>query len=389
MVLEMTIMAVIRNDNGNGYKIRCLNPRRKKMTTIRRNPKTGLNFQTKREAKEYEQYYLKNQVNLSLKFDSLFRHYIDDYMAQKISSSAKDVESWYRNNIQPFIGKRKVSSLKIVDLEVIAQSMQKDGYSVSYTNKMTTNVNTICNWGVAHGFLDRNPVAGYKPLKQIKTSEDLKYWTPEQFKRVLAAIPERYKDSDAIYIRFFVLFNYLTGIRKGEQRALQWNNIDFDRNIIHVDYHVNEHGERVRGRKNGNGYSIVMDRAVKDLLLEIHDFMKQLDGYSRKVYVFPSMTKGMNCPLGTYTPTRWIKELAEYCDLPNITFHGLRHSACSYWTSVVGLSPYEVADKLGDTVKVVLEVYADFFHEQKREVAEKIDRHSKALMKLLNEEEEV
>lgn len=82
-------MAVIRNDNGNGYKIRCLNPRRKKMTTIRRNPKTGLNFQTKREAKKYEQYYLKNQVNLSLKFDSLFRHYIDDYMAQKFLPQQK------------------------------------------------------------------------------------------------------------------------------------------------------------------------------------------------------------------------------------------------------------------------------------------------------------
>jgi 23S rRNA G2069 N7-methylase RlmK/C1962 C5-methylase RlmI len=72
--------------------------------------------------------------------------------------------------------------------------------------------------------------------------------------------------------------------------------------------------------------------------------------------------------------------------LQNITYHGLRHSACSYWTSVVGLNQYEVADKLGDTVKVVLEVYADFFHQQRTEAAKKIDKHKDTLMGLLNDD---
>ncbi|MGM9946991.1 tyrosine-type recombinase/integrase [Floccifex sp.] len=381
-------MAVSKNENGNGWKIQCRNPSTGKLTTIRRNPKTGKNFQTKKEAKDFESYYQKNQINLSVKMDELFEHYLKDYLALKPSSSAKNVESWYKNHIQPAIGKRKVVTLKIQDLEDLAVKMLKNGYSINYINKMTTNINTICNWGVAHSFLDRNPVTGYKPLKKIKTSDQLLYWTPEEFNLILNAIPKRYKDSDATYIRFFILFGYLTGIRKGEQRALKWENIDFIRNIIHIDYHVNEDGERVRGRKNGNGYSIVMDSAVRELLDEIHEYMKPIHGYSRKAYVFPSMKKGMNEPLGTYTPTRWILELAKYCDLPNITYHGLRHSACSYWTSVVGLTPYEVADKLGDTVKIVLEVYADFFHEQKTMAANKIDRHKDKLMSILNENRE-
>lgn len=379
-------MSVQKSENGRGYVIKCQNKRKHKMTTIRRNPKTGLNFKTKREAKEYELYYLRHQIDLSLNFDTLFRYYIEDYLIQRPSSSAKDLESWYRSNIQPIIGKKRVVSLNIRDLECLAKSMKNEGYSISYINKMSGNVKTICNYGVSHGFLDKNPVEGYKPLKSIRISEDLRYWTPQQFKRVLDAIPQRYKKSDALYIRYFLYFNYLTGIRKGEQRALQWNNIDFDREIIHVDYHVNERGERIKGRKNGDGYIIVMDKALKNLLNEIHDFMKKLEGYSRKAYVFPSLKKGMKYPLGTYTPTRWVKELAEYCDLPNITFHGLRHSACSYWTSVVGLSPYEVADKLGDTVKVVLDVYADFFLEQRKETAKKIDSYSDKLMSLLSEE---
>jgi 23S rRNA G2069 N7-methylase RlmK/C1962 C5-methylase RlmI len=53
----------------------------------------------------------------------------------------------------------------------------------------------------------------------------------------------------------------------------------------------------------------------------------------------------------------------------------------------VGLNQYEVADKLGDTVKVVLEVYADFFHQQRTEAAKKIDQHKDTLMSLLNEDD--
>lgn len=380
-------MVVLKNDNGKGYKIRCRHNQTGNVTTIRKNPNTGMHFQTKREAKEYEAFYLKNQINLSIKMDDLFEHYLADYLDKKPSSSAKDVRSWYKHHIKPYIGKRKVTALKIQDLEFIASDMRSKNYSIVYINKITSNIKTICNWGVAHELIDRNPVAGYKPLTKIKTSDELRYWTPDQFKLILKAIPERYEQETAVYARFFILFGYLTGIRKGEQRALKWENIDFHRNIIHIDYHVNERGERVRGRKNGNGYSIVMDTAVKELLEEIREYMKDLYGYSQKAYVFPSLRKGMNEPLGTYTPTRWISELADYCNLQNITYHGLRHSACSYWTSVVGLNQYEVADKLGDTVKVVLEVYADFFHQQRTEAAKKIDQHKDTLMSLLNEDD--
>ena len=381
-------MSVHKNENGKGYRIIVTNPRTHSLTSIRRNPKTNQGFKTKKEAKEFEQHYLKNQINLSITYNELFKYYVEDYLDHKVSSASQDIRSWHKTNINPYIGKRKVATLKINDLELIVRDMKRKNYSVSYINKMTSFVKTICNWGVAHGYIDKNPVAHFKPLRKIKTSEDIHYWTPDQFNEILNAIPKRYDKSDAEYIRYFILFNYLTGIRKGEQRALQWNNIDFRRGIIHIDYHVNERGERVRGRKNGNGYSIVMDRAVSDLLHEIHSLMKKQHGYSRNAYIFPSMKKGMDYPLGTYTPTRWIKELSEFCDLPNITFHGLRHSACSYWTSVVGLSPYEVADKLGDTVKVVLEVYADFFHEQKTKAAEKIDEYSDQLMSILAKKEE-
>ena len=75
------------------------------------------------------------------------------------------------------------------------------------------------------------------------------------------------------------------------------------------------------------------------------------------------------------TSTRWVQELAEFNGLPNITFHGLRHSLVCYLATEVKLTPYEVADRIGDTVQVVMQHYYQFFQESRIEVANTISRH--------------
>ena len=60
-----------------------------------------------------------------------------------------------------------------------------------------------------------------------------------------------------------------------------------------------------------------------------------------------------------------MEELAEYNGLPHITYHGLRHSYVCYLSSKLGLTVYEVADRIGDTVAVVLEHYYQFFNQSK------------------------
>ncbi len=173
------------------------------------------------------------------------------------------------------------------------------------------------------------------------------------------------------------MFGYLTGARKGEIRALKWKNIELydDRGVIYFDYHINEKGEYVSGRKNGDGYALHMDSTTVALVKEIREYFSRFDGFDPKGYVFPSVKKGFEQPIGVYTPTRWVLELAKYNELPNITFHGLRHSLVCYLATEVKLTPYEVADRIGDTVQVVMQHYYQFFQESRIEVANTISRH--------------
>lgn len=379
MLERLILMAVYKNEKKSGWMIKVQNPTNKKNTTIRINPKTGLQFKTKKEAEEFEIFYIKNKINVTMTLNDLFKKYVNDYLSLRPSSSADKLKSWYKTNIKPRLGKKRIASLRLTDLENLAREMLVDDYSINYINKMTTTVKTILNYGVSHGYIEKNPVAGYKGLKVIKTSDEVKYWTPREFKQVIDSISECYPSAhtDTTYIRLMLMFAYFTGARKGELRALKWPNIEMysNRGIIHIDYHINEKNERVRGRKNGNGYTLHMDRLTLQIVREIYNHFSKYDGFDPRGYVFPSIGKGFDHPIGGHTPTRWVQELAEYNGLQNITFHGLRHSTVCYLATEIGLTPYQVADRIGDTVGVVLQHYYQFFQESRVEVADMIGSH--------------
>lgn len=372
-------MAQYKNKKNNCWYIQCRNPRSKKKTTIRVNPKTNQNFKTKKEARDFEDLYLKQKIDLSMTFDQLFTQYTDNYLSLQPSSSADKLKSWYKHHIKPVIGNKKIYTIRISDLEEISKVMLKANYSINYINKMTSNIKTILNFAVSHDLLEKNPVSGYKPLKKIKTSEDIKYWTPREFQQIINSIDSFYSNShtDPQYIKYMLMFGYFTGARKGEIRALRWNSIELysDRGLIYFDYHVNEKNEVIRGRKNGNGYIFHMDQLTLSLVKEIKEYFSHFYGFADNSYVFPSLSNGFSKPIGGHTPTRWIQELAKSNNLPNITFHGLRHSYVCYLATEVGLTPYQVADRIADTVNVVLEHYYAFFQESRIKVAEEISNH--------------
>lgn len=210
-------MAQYKNKNNNTWYVKCRNPFTKKETTIRKNPKTNQPFLTKREAKEFEIVYLKGRVNTSLTFEKLFEKYLEDYLSLKPSSSADKLKSWYKCHIHKRIGRKKACNVTLTDLEHLARSMLTEGYSITYINKMTSVIKTVLNFGVSHKYISENNVLGYKPLKKIKTSEDLNYLTPREFKQLIDSIPYCFtSQANREYIRFMLMFAYLTGARKGE-----------------------------------------------------------------------------------------------------------------------------------------------------------------------------
>ena len=138
--------------------------------------------------------------------------------------------------------------------------------SEKYINKQINNIKTVLNYGVKNKYLTENPVKGFKTLRAVKNSEDVQYWSPNQIKYMLSKIDDKFTNTDTQYIKCLFTFAYFNGFRKGEIMALKWKNIDFNEKKITVDYHINEKGEIIKGRKNGNGYGISVDNNTYTLL---------------------------------------------------------------------------------------------------------------------------
>lgn len=119
-----------------------------------------------------------------------------------------------------------------------------------------------------------------------------------------------------------------------------------------------------------------MDKATKQIVDEMFDYFSKFEGFNDNSYVFPALeTYGFSKPIGGHTPTRWMNRLTKYNGFQTLDFHSLRHSHVCYLATEVALTPYQIADRIGDTVGVVLEHYYQFFQESRRQVVDQISDH--------------
>ncbi|MGJ5708514.1 tyrosine-type recombinase/integrase, partial [Staphylococcus equorum] len=68
---------------------------------------------------------------------------------------------------------------------------------------------------------------------EIETQKRLNYWRLDQFNQFYDMLPN-------IQQKVFFKLLFIGGMRKGECRALTWEDINFDENFVHInktDYH--------------------------------------------------------------------------------------------------------------------------------------------------------
>ena len=343
---------------------------------------TRRGFKTKREAKATE-IELLSAINsttvlsmednsvMSMTLDQVAKEYIRG-LDIKLSSSAYTAESLYRLHLSKPLGKRDVNTIKmsdIRDLQIMLLDKKKSNgkyYTNKTINHVTSLLKSILNYAVRFEYAIKNSCLGFEQLKIPKIHNNINFWTDKEFRKAIAF------ESDGMWYCFLSIL-YLTGMRKGEIRGLQWRDIDFDKSIIVINRHVNDkvlktsrksdtEQRLIEGRKNGGSHVVAMDMNTKKLLYNHKEKEKFKVDYNEKAYIF-----GRVKPIGQNTPKRHLDEIADRAKLPRITVHGLRHSHVSYLISK-GLNPYEIAERIGDTVEMVLNVYGHQFPNPQKNV---------------------
>lgn len=340
--------------------------------------------------------------------------WLETYVKRELSTASHSAcKSWIDRVIIPELGNIKLKSLKKVDLKEMYRKME-DGELTGNPTKYSSNtirrvhqiISSALSVAVDDEILERNVCLGMKLTKKDKMA-DVKHFEDDQVIAFLESLDNPYfvtwrgrqhkdgtpsaehKEEMNVQLQLKVLF-YLAvfaGLRRGELLSLCWDDINFEDRTIDVTKSIEldkSKGES-KSTKNASSNRIVK---VPQMCIELLSELKQERGEYKAAMVGrwkgnPSndliFIKEDGTAMGKDTPNRAFRSaIKRYNDthedqLPEITLHGLRHTAASILIDS-GMSDVTVADVLGHSdPSTTKRIYAHAFRKAKDEAADVMD----------------
>ena len=213
--------------------------------------------------------------------------------------------------------------VKVEDMFTITNSKLAD----TTIHRHYTFIQTILSTAKKNQIIPRN-VIDFMDAPKIKKKE-ARYLDDEQAKVFLAEVIA--EPDIRIKAAFIVLL--FTGARNGELCGLEWNDIDFAANIIHVrraSQYVPGHGIiEVPTKTDSSMRSITVTPFVMQILSDYRlwwEDQRELCGDSWRDEKERLFTKPDGAPLHPTTVNYWLSRFIEKTNTPYISPHSLRHT---------------------------------------------------------------
>lgn len=217
-----------------------------------------------------------------------------------------------------------------------------------------------------------NPAERVKPPK-VENKEAAHYDedTVEIMLSLLNKEPLKYKTM--IYLEIYA------GVRLGELTGLTWADVDMENNYLRIrqaSQYLPGMGTFSKEPKNVSSQRIIsMPPVVMKLLRKYKAWQNEErlihgDLWDENDLLF---TQWNGRPIHPSTPTKWFKSFRERHNLPDLKFHGLRHTNASLLIGN-GVDVQTVARRLGHTkATTTTSIYRHFLQRPDKEAADKLE----------------
>lgn len=283
-------------------------------------------FKLQREAKEWERNFLeKMQGTPDMTFQTLYDLYIEDKSHRLKASSIQMKKRIIKKHILPYFKDKPINQITPSDVRAWQNKLISEDFSAPYLSNIHVALSSIFTYATQYYNLPLNPCSRAGSIGKKKRS--LSFWT------------------------------------LGEFRALTYGDLNFKENTITINKNMQivDGKEVIYTPKSENGIRIItMPEAI----------MKELQAYCNMIYGISE-----NDRLFTFKPYRIRKRMLESSSatgIKNIRIHDLRHSHVSLLIEL-GFTPYLIAERIGDTVQMVNEVYGHLYPNKHIEVANKLN----------------
>lgn len=230
--------------------------------------------------------------------------FLGDYNPATIRDHVNGMYNW----TAPWL-KMVASEIGKAEGRDLVKRMTEAGKSISFIKKIKNTVNVIYNFGIEEGFIkgvNSTPVYGIKLHAKSEKVPDI--LTNEEIKKFLFEAKRLEHPWYPIWATAL-----LTGMRAGELYAIEWDDVDFEANIIRVSKSYNKEMDQVKSTKAGYWRNVPMSPELRALFLDLKN--KTLDSS----FVLPRFTEW-----DRGEQSKILRGFLIGIGLPSIKFHALR-----------------------------------------------------------------
>ncbi len=340
-------------------------------------------FETREIAESEELLFLTKRDNPSLvKFEVVALDYFKYMYATKKESTVYSYENVYKHHLKPYFEHFYINNINTRIINNWKLEVQKTNSSIAYLNKMYNILKGIFDFAIKNYNIETNFVQLCGRFEKTNESviddkEKIRYITYEEFTTLISTIED-------IAWKTFFIFLYYTGMRKGEVQALNWNDINFDKNEIRVNKTLSvktKDAYKITNTKNYINRTIIMSKTLKEQLLEYKDYCKQYTDFKESWFVF-----GCSRFLAQTTIDNNKHKYFKLAKIHEITIHEFRHSHVSLLINEYIKTSKEknmkidtakfflmMSNRMGHTIQVMQETYMHLFPTIQNEIVDLLD----------------
>lgn len=310
----------------------------------------------------------------SITVQALYDLYTSSKTHEVRESSLRKTEGILNNHILPYLKDIRLKNLTTKKLEEWKENISKKNIKVSTKQNAYKEFRAMLNYGLRVGYINENPllkVGNFKDPYDFNIPEEkIQYYTAEEYKKFISGI-ELDNVKDWAYYTFFSIAFY-TGVRKGENNAVRWK--DLNNNILNIRRSVTQKlkgkGDVFTPPKNKASYRKLQ---IPRPLIEILKKQKKIQQKNYSNWTEDFLICGGEKCLGDTAISNKNIELSQKAGLKTIRIHDFRHTHATLLINE-GINIQEIARRLGHSdVQTTLKVYAHLYPREEERAIKVLD----------------
>ena len=252
--------------------------------------------------------------------------------------------------------------------------------SSNYRNKIVELIKSLYTFAEMQYDLSTNPVRAFRKFKVKKQKRVFQVYSMQEFEQFISTFSE--VNAYELSIKVFFTILYWAGVRRGECKALKWNDIDFELGTIRIDEQFIDKDPNV-GRlctdvKTENSMRIIYtDKLTMEMLMKLYILRKDINTFSVDSFIF--LRRDESNPFADTMIENRNKLHAKKAGIKRIRVHDFRHSFASL-NYALGVDPKTISTQMGHSnLTITLDTYVNLFDDKVKNRVDIINK-AKSLM---------